>query len=90
MICANLIWLKQSGSYKPTLQQYFDNAWISVSGPVILVHAYILVTRPIIKEELESLLEYDDIIRWSSTIIRLVNDVETSVREQQPLLMGKT
>lgn len=64
--------------YKPTLQQYLDNAWISSTGPVVLVHAYVLVASPIIEEKLVCLLEYEDIIRWSSTIVRLANDLETS------------
>lgn len=64
--------------FKPTLQQYLDNAWISISGPVILVHGYVFATSPIVMDDLESLVEYADIIRWSSTILRLANDLGTS------------
>ncbi|XP_022159093.1 terpene synthase 10-like [Momordica charantia] len=67
--------------YKATLQQYLDNAWISISGPVILVHGYVFATSPIVMDDLESLVEYADIIRWSSTILRLANDLGTSSDE---------
>ncbi|XP_016512603.2 (-)-camphene/tricyclene synthase, chloroplastic-like isoform X2 [Nicotiana tabacum] len=67
--------------HKPTLQEYMDNAWISISIPMILIHAFFLVTNPITKEELESLSKYPDIIRWSSTIFRFVDDLGTSSDE---------
>ncbi|KAM3730598.1 hypothetical protein ACB098_12G099300 [Castanea mollissima] len=67
--------------YTPSLQEYIENAWISISGPTILVHAYFLVTNPITKEALECLNEYPNIIRWSSTILRLADDLGTSTDE---------
>nr|XP_016439127.1 PREDICTED: (-)-camphene/tricyclene synthase, chloroplastic-like [Nicotiana tabacum] len=67
--------------HKPTLQEYMDNAWISISMPMILIHAFFSVTNPITKEELESISKYPDIIRWSATIIRLADDLGTSPYE---------
>ncbi|XP_022928103.1 terpene synthase 10-like [Cucurbita moschata] len=67
-------------NYKPTLEEYLDNAWISISGPVILVHAYAFVTSPTL-QDMESLVEYADIIYWSSTILRLADDLGTSSDE---------
>lgn len=64
--------------YKPTLKEYIENAWISISGPVILVHAYVFVTSPITLKDMESFKQYGDIIRCSSTILRLANDRGTS------------
>lgn len=64
--------------YKPTLQEYLDNAWVSISGTVILVHAYVLATSPMVKDDLESLENNIDIFRWSSTILRLADDLGTS------------
>lgn len=64
--------------YTPTLQEYIQNAWISISAPVILVHAYFLVTKAITKEELDCLEEYPSIIRQSSIILRLADDLGTS------------
>ena len=64
--------------YTPTLQEYNNNAWISTSGPVILVHSYFLVTNPITKEALQYLEDYHNIIRFSSMIFRFENDLGTS------------
>ncbi|KAL6326929.1 hypothetical protein AAG906_012536 [Vitis piasezkii] len=67
--------------YTPSLQEYISNSWISISGPVILVHAYFLVANPITKEALQSLERYHNIIRWSSMILRLSDDLGTSLDE---------
>ncbi|KAA0045521.1 terpene synthase 10-like [Cucumis melo var. makuwa] len=66
--------------YKPTLKEYLDNAWTSISGPVILVHAYVFVTSPTLKD-MENLKQYFDLIRYSSTILRLADDLGTSSDE---------
>ncbi|XVF58710.1 hypothetical protein PTKIN_Ptkin07bG0087900 [Pterospermum kingtungense] len=69
--------------YKPTLPEYMDNAWISISGSVMLGHAY-LVTDEISKEGLQSFEEYGpNIIRWSSMIVRLADDLGTSPYEMK-------
>ncbi|PHT98651.1 (-)-camphene/tricyclene synthase, chloroplastic [Capsicum chinense] len=60
-----------------------DNAWISVAVPMVLVHTFFLVTNPITKEASESLINYPDIIRWSATIIRFVDDLGTSSDEME-------
>ncbi|XP_075653682.1 terpene synthase 10-like [Castanea sativa] len=67
--------------YTPTLQEYNNNAWISIAGPVALVHYYFLVTNPITKEALQCLEEYHNIIRLSSMIFRFENDLGTSPDE---------
>ncbi|WP_083452442.1 terpene synthase family protein [Candidatus Burkholderia verschuerenii] len=66
--------------YTPTLQEYLDNAWISIAAPVQLVHAYFatLSDHPIATEALESLDKYRDIIRYSAMILRLGDDLGTS------------
>ncbi|MCE3217054.1 hypothetical protein HAX54_010196, partial [Datura stramonium] len=52
--------------YMPTMEEYMDNAWISISAPVILVHAYFLVANPVNNEALHYLENnYHDIIRCS-------------------------
>ncbi|XP_050225769.1 terpene synthase 10-like isoform X2 [Mercurialis annua] len=48
--------------YTPSLQEYIDNAWISISAPLILVHAYFLLKTPITDDALKCLNEYPDII----------------------------
>ncbi|KAL6327456.1 hypothetical protein AAG906_019769 [Vitis piasezkii] len=51
--------------YMPSLQEYINNALISVSGPLTL-------------EALGCLERYHDIIRWSSIIFRFSDDLGTS------------
>ncbi|XVF88972.1 hypothetical protein PTKIN_Ptkin19aG0094300 [Pterospermum kingtungense] len=67
--------------YKPTLREYLDNAWISISGPVMLGHAY-LVTDSITKEGLQSFVGHGpNIIYWSSIVVRLADDLGTASDE---------
>ncbi|GER42088.1 limonene synthase [Striga asiatica] len=72
-----------STGYKPKLQEYIDNAWISISAPVILTHAYFFVTYPIHNEAIRSLYGYHNIVRCSSMILRLANDLGTSPDEMK-------
>ncbi|KAA8538952.1 hypothetical protein F0562_025644 [Nyssa sinensis] len=67
--------------YTPTLEEYLNNAWISISAPVMPIHAYFFVTNPITNEALECLDKYHNIIRWSSMILRLADDLGTSSDE---------
>ncbi|WMV12653.1 hypothetical protein MTR67_006038, partial [Solanum verrucosum] len=67
--------------YKPSLEEYMDNGWISIAVPMVLVHALFLVTNQITKEALDSLTNYPDIIRWSATIFRFNDDFGTSSDE---------
>ncbi|OIT20040.1 PREDICTED: (-)-camphene/tricyclene synthase, chloroplastic-like [Nicotiana attenuata] len=67
--------------YTPTLEEYIDNAWISIATPLILVHAFPLVTNPITKEAMESLNKYPDIIRRCAIINRFLDDLGTSSEE---------
>ncbi|KAI9197715.1 hypothetical protein LWI28_002989 [Acer negundo] len=70
--------------YTPTFEEYIENAWVSISAPVILVHAYFLVTNnSITKEDLAYLEEYPNIIRCSSMVLRLADDLGTSSDEMK-------
>lgn len=63
----------------PALEEYLNNAWISVAATVILVHAYFLVSKPIKKKALMEYLDgHHNIIRCSGIIVRLSNDLGTS------------
>jgi hypothetical protein len=64
--------------YTPTLQEYLDNAWISVGAPLAIVHAYFYASNPTTEEVSHFMEEYPDIIRWSSMILRLADDLGTS------------
>nr|GMD04535.1 tricyclene synthase EBOS, chloroplastic-like [Ipomoea batatas] len=61
----------------PPLKAYLENAWVSASGSVILSHAYFLVTQNITNEALDALQSNNDLLRWSSMIFRLCNDLAT-------------
>ncbi|GMP98058.1 hypothetical protein CsSME_00046089 [Camellia sinensis var. sinensis] len=68
--------------YTPTFEEYMNNAWISISAPLMLVHAYFFDSKTVTKEASECLLEsYPNIIRWSSIIFRLSDDLGTSSDE---------
>ncbi|XP_061340873.1 myrcene synthase, chloroplastic-like [Gastrolobium bilobum] len=61
--------------YTPRLQEYMENAWISISAPLVLIHAYFLIPKPLQEEDFVCLLEeYPNIIRFSAIISRLAND----------------
>ena len=64
--------------YKPTMEEYINVAWVSISAPLILTHVFYLVSNPIEKEAAESVRNYNDIIRYSSMVLRLANDLGTS------------
>ncbi|PIN03534.1 Terpinolene synthase [Handroanthus impetiginosus] len=72
-----------SEGYTPKLEEYIENAWISISAPVILSHAFFLVTNPIEKKAAQRLYKYHNIIRCSSIILRLANDLGTSPDEMK-------
>ncbi|KDP26110.1 hypothetical protein JCGZ_22211 [Jatropha curcas] len=67
--------------YTPTLQEYIDNAWISISIPVILGHCYFLLRTPITTDALKALKEYPNIIQLLPLIVRLADDLATSSDE---------
>ncbi|CAI9282414.1 unnamed protein product [Lactuca saligna] len=73
--------------YIPTLQEYMDNAWRSVSGVVILTHGYFLINQEFKKDVVENLDKYNDLLKWSSIVFRLCNDLGTSSDE---VARGKT
>lgn len=62
----------------PPFDEYLENGWVSVSGAVILIHAYFLCGSDITKQGLDSLEKYHDLLRWPSTVFRLCNDLATS------------
>ncbi|XP_004488753.1 terpene synthase 10-like isoform X1 [Cicer arietinum] len=67
--------------YTPTLGEYLENAWISISAPVILTHAYIAIPHSFKIEDLASLEEDSKIIYFSTMILRFANDIGSYKRE---------
>ena len=64
--------------YTPSLQEYLENACFPVAVPIILLNAYFSVTDPITKEALDFLEECLNIVRYSSIIVQLADDLGTS------------
>ncbi|XP_076938731.1 R-linalool synthase QH5, chloroplastic-like [Bidens hawaiensis] len=67
--------------YKPTLKEYLDNAYISVAGPLVLVHAKFATSVGATQEILQRMEEFDTLDRYSSLILRLADDLGTSTDE---------
>ncbi|KAJ3697488.1 hypothetical protein LUZ61_001193 [Rhynchospora tenuis] len=64
--------------YVPTLKEYLDNAWVSIGGIVVLSYAYCMnddVNATNLKQFSSG---YPNIVRYSSMICRLYNDLATS------------
>ncbi|KAJ4901137.1 hypothetical protein Rs2_15088 [Raphanus sativus] len=73
-------WYKKG--YKPSVEEYIQNAWISISAPTILIHFYCIFSDQISVQILESLSQHSqEIVRCSATILRLANDLGTSPDE---------
>nr|WHE05705.1 terpenoid synthase [Curcuma wenyujin] len=68
------------GGYTPTLNEYLDNTWISISGPAIFTNAYCMANN-LTKHALERFSEYPAIAKPSSMLGRLYNDLATSTAE---------
>ncbi|KAJ0081577.1 hypothetical protein Patl1_11612 [Pistacia atlantica] len=64
--------------YKPTLDEYLNNAYISVTGPIMATLSYISSANAILEKDLKFLESNPDIIKWSSTAFRLQDDLGTS------------
>ncbi|PWA34769.1 (E)-beta-ocimene synthase, chloroplastic [Artemisia annua] len=69
-------------NYMPTLEDYLDNAWRSVSGMVILTHGYFLIYQDFKNDAVESLEKKHDLYKWSCMLFRLYNDLAASLDEK--------
>nr|XP_043612987.1 R-linalool synthase QH1, chloroplastic-like [Erigeron canadensis] len=65
----------------PTLNEYLDNAYVSISAPVILMHANFLTSISSPSEILRYMKIADNTVRYSSLILRLADDLGTSSDE---------
>ncbi|KAF5458382.1 hypothetical protein F2P56_022413 [Juglans regia] len=73
-----------SRGYTPTLDEYLENAWISVGGPAAILHAYVLLgCGSITKESLDCLKHGCGLIYWASLITRLSDDLGTAEAESK-------
>ena len=63
--------------YIPTVDEYLENACISVGGQAAIVHAYILYGCTLTKNSLDCFKNGSELIYWSSLITRLSDDLGT-------------
>ncbi|KAK8630047.1 hypothetical protein V6N13_078858 [Hibiscus sabdariffa] len=69
--------------YIPTFKEYIDNAWVSISASVILSHACSLTLNTTTKDYLDLWREHSNIVYCTSLILRLIDDLGTSVDEMK-------
>ncbi|KAD4384384.1 hypothetical protein E3N88_24552 [Mikania micrantha] len=67
--------------YMPTFQEYLDNACVSISGLVILMHAKFSSSVDATQEILQCMQRFEKIDHYSSLILRLLDDLATSTDE---------
>ncbi|KAI8006164.1 putative terpene synthase 9 [Camellia lanceoleosa] len=68
--------------YAPTLEEYLENAWISMGGHAGIAHAYLLLESTMRKTCLDSFkINGSSPIYWSSLIAQLSDDLGTSKAE---------
>ncbi|KAL6007526.1 Trehalose-6-P synthase/phosphatase complex synthase subunit [Asimina triloba] len=70
-----------NSKYTPSLDEYLNNAWTSISGPLMLTHAFFFHGQKPSKEALHCFTTHQDLMRWSSTVFRLTDDLGTSEEE---------
>ncbi|GLT83141.1 hypothetical protein SLE2022_014500 [Rubroshorea leprosula] len=70
--------------HTPCLQEYLDNGWISSAGTVLCVYSYCSLMHDVPDQEMTTFLEKNqDHMKNVSMIIRLCNDLATSVVEKE-------
>ncbi|KAI3822002.1 hypothetical protein L1987_09583 [Smallanthus sonchifolius] len=67
--------------HTPTLQEYLDIAYVSISNPVILKNASFLTSVGLSDEIMQSMTRLENIVHYSSLIFRLADDLGTSTDE---------
>ncbi|KAJ0773525.1 putative R-linalool synthase [Helianthus annuus] len=70
-----------NNGHTPTLQEYLDNAYTSISAPTVLMHANFVISVHSSNDILQSMPRLEKIIYYSSLIFRLADDLATSSDE---------
>ncbi|KAI7745569.1 hypothetical protein M8C21_001842 [Ambrosia artemisiifolia] len=66
-----------NSGYTPTLEEYLENAWVSISVPLMLTHISYLTSTTPTEEIMHSMERIENIIRYSGIILRLADDLGT-------------
>ncbi|KAJ0755058.1 putative R-linalool synthase [Helianthus annuus] len=67
--------------YTPTLKEYLDNGWVSITGPIILIHIKLSTSITSTEEILQWFEESYDIVHHVGMLVRLADDLGTSSDE---------
>ncbi|XP_054813220.1 terpene synthase 10-like [Prosopis cineraria] len=75
------------GGKTPSLKEYLENGWVSIGGPLLHLHAYVLMpNNPIRDLDLDLISLHDqhsNLLHVSGLNFRLLNDLGTFKREQK-------
>nr|XP_043621255.1 R-linalool synthase QH1, chloroplastic-like [Erigeron canadensis] len=71
--------------YMPTLEQYLDNARVSISVPLMLMHINFSLSLAVCSTEevLQNMDKTENIVRYSGLILRFADDLGTSSGEMK-------
>ncbi|KAJ0575593.1 putative lyase [Helianthus annuus] len=79
------VYLKEAQWYhsghKPTLEEYLENAFVSITMPLLLTHISFLTSVSSTEEILHSMERIENIIRYLGITLRLVDDLGTGTDE---------
>ncbi|KAL4567218.1 hypothetical protein LXL04_022794 [Taraxacum kok-saghyz] len=67
--------------HTPTLEEYLENACVSISAPVVLMHLTFMMSFSTKEEIFQGMKRAENIVSCSSLILRLANDLGTSSDE---------
>ncbi|XP_023760107.1 R-linalool synthase QH1, chloroplastic [Lactuca sativa] len=67
--------------YIPTLEEYLENGYVSIGASVILMHLSFLTSINVTEEIMQGMEGTENIVRYSSLIVRLADDLATSSDE---------
>ncbi|KAJ0714583.1 putative R-linalool synthase [Helianthus annuus] len=69
--------------YTPTLEEYLDNAFVSISSPLVLMHIKFSTSFGSTEEIQQWLEESENIVHHAALIFRLADDLGTSSDEME-------
>ncbi|KAH7538411.1 hypothetical protein FEM48_Zijuj03G0196600 [Ziziphus jujuba var. spinosa] len=59
--------------YKVSLEEYVENACISIAAPVALAHVHVPATNPIREAAMKSMDKYPEVVQLSAILFRLAD-----------------
>ncbi|PUZ38084.1 hypothetical protein GQ55_9G168800 [Panicum hallii var. hallii] len=71
------------GSCRPTLREYLDNGRVSCSAPLLLLHAFPMLSSEVNAKTFSLIQSYPRLVQSASLVLRLCNDSATHTAELQ-------